>query len=597
MDPSRQNSNVGDAFNSFYESFMGQYPQPHQPSIPQTHPPAQPASSSQHPALHYPAHPGVHASHHPSSSAHGIYSSRSSATGYSSSGGCSTRMTPASPVPSSLGMGITPRSSGSLSAPRSSHHREGTFTPLTTIGSGSSGSESGYGLQPNKKARLDESGRATAEMGPPRLYMSDPAQHFRPSPNWGPVDPYGFPSGSEYDHAYSYSYDPTFGSGSSMVDPIYIYDEQEYEERMRLLQLDHERQQGHRRRGKFIAQRRPRAGEAIRPFQEEVPSTKTKGKQKASAAASRRARKSAKVEPPVVLIERDLEKVASADAPPQAQMEVHTLFIRPPASIFEERERERVRAARMKRRKGSAVGKEEDDDDDGLMVKSEEAVHLGKTAGSARSAPRRTQIYGPATAEWTFEYQDVGAPSTPSSTRQADVGDVKEEDGSAVPIKRKRGRPCFRSAVEICKELGVPLHPWAAPLHSITTPKEEPKTEPGGATSSSALLPASLRPTTRTEIDIFGRPSEFPLPTPQQPYSKLLRAQYRAFAEPSRAQLDLEKLWRHRVSVWEAERRMQGRRKVEDKVSPLYLRRNVALSKRRVIRWDYQDAKDETRGR
>ncbi|CAD6885193.1 unnamed protein product [Tilletia controversa] len=407
----------------------------------------------------------------------------------------------------------------------------GAFTPLTTVGSGSGGSESG-GFPPRKKVRLHESGH---------------------------------------------------------------------------MELGHVEQECGMRRVKFLAQRRPRAGEVMHPPEAEVPSAKSKGKGKQKAvnppSSSRRGHKDVQVEPPLVLIERDLEKVASADAPPQAQMEVHTLFVRPPASIFEERERERVRAARLKRRKVGAVGKEDEEEDDALTVKGTVRFDSGTAAAAqargtnhSGSKPKaRTQIYGPATSEWTFEYQDGGVPLIPSTTCGASVAAVKKEEdkngSDAVPIAAKKGgRKRISTALEVSLATGVPLHPWAAPLHTNTALKTEVKNE---------SLPTSLRPSTRTEIDIFGRPCEYPLSTPQQPYMKVLRGQYRGFAAPERAQLDLEKMWRHRVAVWEAERMGQGRygRRVAPRSAPLYLRRNLALSMRRVIRWDYEDADEDAGGR
>ncbi|KAL9933913.1 hypothetical protein V8E36_006995 [Tilletia maclaganii] len=596
-------------FDNYYESFMG---------LPSAHPSSDPAPhywhqhQQQHISKPSPAiiHPSTHL------------------------------LTPPSSSPSSLGMsigiGIRTSSGGSSTsghASSSSRQREPTLTPLTTVGSGS---ESGSYGHPAKTSRLNTSRRAKellitsdpdfvicgiGSAGPlPYHYAQQhevwpphPAQHLLNQDPSAQFHSYGYIEHDDPHLIYEQPY------SSSHAGSVYFIDEQP----------EPASSQGFRRRNKFIAQRRYRAGELVPvPEEDGAGKRKRKGDADSQLPAKRQAKGKSKGKqrattdpsPPlpqmVCPLERNVDKVANADLPPQACMEVHTLFVRPPASIFEERERLRIREERLGRGKRTASM-------EGFGLKREDAARAGGRSGASTSSQpkkaemkgegdgvpagggRRVAKYGPLTAEWTFEYQDDFDPSAASTRAGAGMTapkkEVKSEDATEPlapqqpPLKRKRGRKPILDALKVSLVTGVPLHPWAAPLSRAVEKKEEPD----GDGSSSALLSGgarSLAKTTRMVRDVFGRVSEYPLPTPQPPYTKTLRDRYRGFAAKGQARLDLERMWRHRVGVWRAERAARATARGETRVAtvvtpakaaPVYLRRNVRMGQRRQSRWDF----------
>ncbi|KAK0541437.1 hypothetical protein OC835_000161 [Tilletia horrida] len=610
MEQHAQSDDLCAAFHSFYENFMGAS------SSALPGPRSQPAAAHSLHAQEYAYEGYLHPHgypHHDLSAAHAgpvhtggmTGNTRASIGGYSTSGSSSTRLTPGSPMSSHLGMSVTPRSSGLSSS--AATQRDGTLTPLTTVGSGS-GSESGYGVgaHAHKRMRLEDGhqirGLVDSRMQYPSALHPGVAagahmqQHFEASA-WAPQPyppdfcPQHMPSSDDYyiyPHPSSdftvYDYDPGWHDGAH-----YYFDEQEYEEQLRSLRVQHEQQQGQRRRGKLTAERRYRAGETIRIPVKQEPRKDGKAQGGRAGAKDKRSAREAGGTTTAVPIERNQERIASANAPPQAYLEVHTLFVRPPASLFEERERNRIREER--RRRVEVKTEEGEQLSEKAAGKRRQVASLESSGGrqpSKRHGTRR--VFGPSVCEWTYEYQDGGAP--------ASLGTIKAEDGTVIPpFKRKRGRPPVRDALEVALQTGVPLHPWAEPLPTAPSLKMEESPAEAGPSEERKYVPA---PETRKGVDRLGRVCEFPLPAAQLPYAKTMREQYRTFAAPGRARLDLERMWGHRVKVWQAERgralrpyqqgRKDGRKEAGSaQPAPVFLRRNVEWGRRRVSKWDCGD--------
>ncbi|KAK0552690.1 hypothetical protein OC845_001592 [Tilletia horrida] len=368
-----------------------------------------------------------------------------------------------------------------------------------------------------------------------------------------------------------------------------------YSDDLEFLQHVHEQQQSRRRRGKFVAQRKPRAGEAMTIPEQKVPSnSKGKGRE-LNPEESRRGRRQTKTSKmssqTAVLVERDLKTVSRADEPPRAYMEVHTLFVRPPASIFEQQEREKRRAARLERRSDLNRIKEEEGVEEQLGNVSKVKLESGAALKQRKRKSPRYLKYGPETSAWTFQYQDGLA-----STEGVDMKAVKAEaDETKPPAKRKRGRKRIPDALEVALETGAPLHPWAAPVQRSSASLSKAETDDGSLDGESS----SSRAATRQGFDLFGRACEFPMATVQPSYTKILRERYRGFAAPGRARLDLEGLWAHRVRVWQAEQLGTwipggggGGPPYLSNVSaapPIFLRRNAIAGEQLAVKWDYED--------